>query len=195
MITAIVLAAGRSSRMPGKNKMFLPFRDTTVLSNVIAELVISDVDKIIIVLDSQAYANQLDIVSKVDVCVNENPDNGLTSSIQTGIKEARAESHYLICLGDMPLISHKEYNLLINRFLNTSKTTIIQPTYQGIPGNPILFANQFRAQILSLKSPNGCRPVVTSNNEAIVDVEMPTNSIQLDIDTEEDYRIILNSIS
>ena len=109
MITAIVLAAGQSTRMGSKNKMFLPFRNSTVLSQVIAELIISNVDEIIVVMDNDTHANEIELVSQVKLCINPNALSGLTSSIQTGVENAHPDSDLLICLGDMPLINSKEY--------------------------------------------------------------------------------------
>lgn len=192
MITAIVLAAGRSSRMPGKNKMFLPFGNTTILKHVLAELYLSEIDEIVIVANSAERMHDLAIFANVILAINPNPDNGLTSSIQTGINNSNPESHYMVCLGDMPLITHHSYNMLISKFLNFNSKCIVQPHYQDKPGNPVMFPNSFRQQIIDLKEPNGCKPIVRQYHENVVRAEMPSDSIHLDIDTELDYKAILS---
>ena len=195
MITAIVLAAGQSTRMGSKNKMFLPFMDSTVLSQVIAELIISNVDEIIVVMDNDTHANEIEVVSQVKLCINPNALSGLTSSIQTGVENAHPDSDLLICLGDMPLINSKEYNLLINKSINQNKKVIIRPYFNQKFGNPILFSRDYRREILELKFQHGCKPIVLANKENVLTVEMPSQSILLDIDTEEEYKTLLNHVS
>lgn len=194
MITAIVLAAGKSSRMPGKNKMFLPFRDSFVVSNVIAELIVSKVDEIIAVTDSEEHINVLAIVTKVRTVVNENADKGMTSSIQKGVLEADEKSHYMVCLGDMPLIASKEYDLLIDNFLSNPDKAIVQPITGQRPGNPVLFSNHFRSEILNLQEANGCKPIVQTNRQFVKQIEVSSQSFFIDIDTMEDYQKILKNL-
>ena len=195
MITAIVLAAGKSSRMGSKNKMFLPFGDTTVVSHVIAELIMSRIDEIVVITDSEEHVNELAIISNVRVRINPAPEKGMTSSIQTGVLHCRENSHYLVCLGDMPLIRSNEYNILIDKFLEEKQKAIVQPTFKSLPGNPVLFPNHLRDAILKLNEPDGCKPVVIQNKNILRQVEMPSDSIRLDIDTEEDYLKLLNRVS
>jgi molybdenum cofactor cytidylyltransferase len=195
MITAIVLAAGKSSRMRDKNKMFLPFRDSTIISNVIAELLIADIDEIIVVSNNIDHKNELAIVSKVQFALNPNPALGMTSSIKIGVEKARAKSHYMICLGDMPTITTNEYNLLIHKFIDNKNKGILQPIFQNKPGNPVLFPNSFRSKILELEYTEGCKPILKDHPSQVIQLEMPTENIHLDIDTEEDYNNLLNRIS
>ena len=192
MITAVLLTAGLSSRMPGKNKMFLHFGNTTILKHLLAELYVSKIDEIVIVSDSAEHANDLAIFANVKLHVNPNPSHGMTSSIQIGVRNADHKSNYLICLGDMPLLTSNDYNKLINSYLSGNEQSIIKPVYQGKPGNPILFANSFREQILALKAADGCKPIVELNAKQVVEEPMPTDSIHFDIDTEEDYMELLS---
>ncbi len=195
MITAIVLAAGKSSRMKDKNKMFLPFKDSTVISNVIAELLLSNIDEIIVVSDNIDHKNELAIVRQVQFVLNPNPVLGMTSSIKIGVEKAHARSHYMICLGDMPMTSTKDYNLLINRFIANKYNDILQPIFKNKPGNPVLFPNSFRSKILELEYTEGCKPILKDHPSQVIQLEMPTDSIHLDIDTEEDYKSLLNCVS
>ena len=50
MISAILLAAGQSKRMKGKNKLLLKYKRKTLINHVLKSLIESKVNKIIIVL-------------------------------------------------------------------------------------------------------------------------------------------------
>ena len=103
-ITAIVLAAGFSSRM-GKCKLDLPFKSHTIIEEVLWQLSKTSVEEVFVVTGH--YKNRIDnlLSNRADISIVHNPNYalGMTSSIQCGIKEAaKNSSGYLICLGDLP---------------------------------------------------------------------------------------------
>lgn len=190
MISAIVLAAGKSSRMGAENKMLLPFRNSTVIGTVINTLEQSLVDEIILVENNESnLSQQLDYGAKVKFVTNAAADLGLTSSIQCGIEAASSTADgYLLCLGDMPLLTIKDYNLLINNLLEAFTKAIIIPSFDYKRGNPVLFSSDFKEEILLLQDKGGCKPVVLANDKFVIEIQLSTNNCHLDIDTIEDYQ-------
>lgn len=193
MISAIVLAAGKSARMGKVNKMLLPYGESTVIGTVVDALANSLVGEIIVVENQDAsIAAHLDSNAKVKFVTNKNADQGLTSSIQCGVEAASNNSTgYLICLGDMPLLTSTDYNLLINTLLNLKHEAILMPIYNNKRGNPVLFSVNFKEDVLLLKDNSGCKPVVTANNDFVIEVPFPNNSCHVDIDTMEDYKRLI----
>ena len=51
MVASVVLAAGKSERM-GRQKMSLPWRDTTVIGQVVTTLVSAGLDQVVFLLTS-----------------------------------------------------------------------------------------------------------------------------------------------
>jgi molybdenum cofactor cytidylyltransferase len=190
MISAIVLSAGKSSRMGSINKMLLPFDKSTVIGTVVSNLCSSLVDEIIITENSdQKISEHLDAHPKIKVVINTNAAKGLTSSIQCGVNAASDESSgYLICLGDMPLITENEYNLLINYELKINSKVILQSSFNGKRGNPIFFSSHFKPDILALEALDGCKPLIIENQTCVIDIPFTTNNCHQDIDTMEDYK-------
>lgn len=196
MLTAIVLAAGRSTRMGKNNKMLLPFGNSTIIETVLSEIVNAKVDKVILVVDDLAFLkNNRFEKNDIEVVVNKNSGTGLTSSIQKGVVNALPESDLIICLGDMPLLKSNDYNLLINNLLQIKSQVIIQPKKGNKTGNPIIFSHHFRDEVLGLNESNGCRPIVKSNLKYLERIPVSNEHYFLDIDTEDDYQNMLDSIS
>ncbi|MEN8250182.1 MAG: nucleotidyltransferase family protein [Bacteroidota bacterium] len=189
MISAIVVAAGKSSRTGDTNKLMLPFGDSTILGTVIYNLTKSDVDEIVLVLQpDNELENSINDTEKIKITYNDSPQDGLTSSIQLGIEKANPDNACLVCLADMPLIKANDYNLLINRLLNDNSKVIITPFKDGITGNPVLFSNHFRADILELKQMNGCKPVLTANHHYLKKIDVESDAYFTDIDTLDQYK-------
>ena len=195
MITAILVAAGKSARMGNVNKLHLPFGNGTILETVIQNLLASKIDEIIVVTNEEGLNSRHHNNSKISHVVNHNPEFGLTSSIQIGVEKAKESSVLLVCLADMPLITSNDYNLLIDNYLNVKKKVIIQPFVNDKPGNPVLFSSHFREEIMSLDYPEGCKPVVKSNTAFLQKIKTTNIVYNTDIDTPENYQEVVKNWS
>lgn len=197
-ITAIVLAAGLSSRMEGQQKLFLPYRKRTILEQVVAELLASLVEEIIIV-SSPLTHHQIKgmptacLPAGRGITLVSNPDHkqGMTTTIQCGVKSAASDSDgFMICLGDMPRITSSEYDQLVNSFTSShaeDSKSILLPFHKGQKGNPVIFSSTYRQAILVHQDMDGCRGIVQANLAHLTKVSMETDHVLVDVDTPRDY--------
>lgn len=199
-ITAIVLAAGLSSRMGAQNKLLLPFGGATILEATLEQLAAAGPGEILVVTGHEQERVH-ELLKNKPYRLVENPDyrQGMSSSIKAGVAAARPDAAgFMICLADMPLIRAAEYNLLAESLVSALKTdpdAIIQPRFGEQAGNPVLFSARYRAALLALEYPEGARPVVQANRKHIVPVQMPTEAVLRDADTPEAYQTLLQLFS
>ena len=196
-VSAIVLAAGASSRM-GQNKMLLPFGNSTVIRCTVNALALIPLKEIIVVTgrDADLVSDALEGMA-VRILKNNEFELGMTSSIQRGVAEAQGLG-YMICLGDMPLISTSAYISLIENFtfaLSVAQAPIIVPVYLNTKGNPVIFHQQYRSAILAHAEPEGCRNILLENPSEVVKVDMKEPHVLMDIDSPADYARMLKNIS
>jgi molybdenum cofactor cytidylyltransferase len=190
MLTAIVLAAGMSRRMGGENKLLLPFGDKTMLETTLDHIFASGVEEVVVVVGHEADKVR-SLLGDRPVKVILNPDyaTGMTSSIQTGIREASPGTEgFMICLSDMPLIEAATYRALAEVFFEKKKTeerVIVQPFYENAPGNPVIFSAIYKNELLAHDFPEGCKPVVQANRDFVVRVNAATDAVLRDADTPE----------
>lgn len=195
MLSAILLAAGLSARMEGKNKMLLPFDGRTVIEKVVENIVASGSGEVIVVTGRDALTvHDLLQYSPVKIIYNNDFADGMTTSIQQGIHTANGNG-YMICLGDMPFITPQEYRKLNESFeeqRRTNEACICIPGYKNQKGNPVIFSSFYKKQILEHTNMQGCKEIVQANKQNIHVIEMFTDNILRDIDTTDDYK---NAIS
>ncbi|MGZ5247007.1 MAG: nucleotidyltransferase family protein [Flavitalea sp.] len=184
MISAIVLAAGFSSRMK-TNKLDLQYGFTTVLQHVIFELVKSKVDEIIVVTSKE------EIIEGVKSVINPHPEKGMTSSIKIGVEAASDLSKgYMVCLADMVKLNHEDYNSLVDQFNKNfpdNPSCIVIPRFNGEKGNPAIFSSKYKSEILDHKDPEGCKGIIKQHPDQIVWIDMNNDAVLVDMDTPEDY--------
>ena len=185
MVSAIVMAAGLSSRMGEQNKLLLPFKNKSIIETTIANIIGAGMEEIIIVLGDEADKIKNAIID-LPVKTIYNPDykNGLTGTIQQGIRQAKGNG-FMLCLSDMVLINSGEQQVFIDPHC------ICVPVYNGQKGNPVLFSSNYKEKILSEKEKEGCKGIVQANKENIFMVEMQTSHVLQDIDSLDDYNKLI----
>jgi molybdenum cofactor cytidylyltransferase len=184
MITAIILAAGFSSRMK-TNKLALEYGPTTVLNHVILELVKSKVDEIIVVTSREEN------IEGVKMVINLHSERGMTSSIKTGVEAASVKSHgYMICLADMVKLNSEDYTFLAEEFekaYSRNPSCILLPRFNGEKGNPVVFSSKYKSEILHHENPEGCKGIIKQHPDQIVWIDMNNDAVLVDMDTPDDY--------
>ncbi|MEC9361340.1 MAG: nucleotidyltransferase family protein [SAR324 cluster bacterium] len=194
MISAIILAAGESQRMGVQNKLLLQIDSEVLIRKFVKSVSNSLVDAVLVVVGFEAEKIKAVLHDQaVKFVENHRYEEGMTTSIQSGVKASSNESTGLmICLADMPFAETSDLNLLIqafNDYRSTESSLIIVPVFQGKRGNPVLFSEVFREKILTHKG-EGCREIVRQFPHYVKEVSMENDNLLRDIDTPEDYMFV-----
>ena len=166
----------------------------TIFERSLKSITEAGFSEIIVVLGKEAEKVR-DLIPKEDrlrAVMNFTFEQGMTSSIQTGIREATGDV-YVICLADMPFLTAVDYNQLMHRFREENGKNILVPLYNGQKGNPVFFASDYQKEILEHTDPNGCSPLVKRNSEKVDFFETNNLRFTLDIDTKADLDKFTNA--
>jgi len=191
-VTGIVLAAGTGSRM-GRSKQLLPFRGTTILECTVDNALASVLQRVVVVLGHQAEIVK-PLLKDRDVTVVINPlyESGQSSSLKAGMRAVTEESDaILFLLGDQPLVTPATINSILNAYQMSPASPIVQPVFQGKRGNPVLFSRETFQRFTTLTEDHGARTLFGEYAGRILQVAVDDPYIHFDIDTEEDYRRLL----
>jgi len=191
MISAIILAAGESKRM-GQPKQLLPFRGSTLLGQIMENLLQSQAAETIVVLGSQAEKIIPQIAREpVRIVVNPDFEQGMSSSIKCGLSHiSEAADGVMIVLGDQPLIEKETIDLLIERH-RQSERGIILPVYNGRRGHPVIFKMKYKDELLRLTGDIGGKQIVERHPSDVLEVEVDSESVVMSIDALSDYQSLL----
>lgn len=186
-ISAILLAAGESRRM-GQFKQLLPFRGKPFVVCCVENLA-AEVAEVIVVTGYRAADVQEALADyPVTFAHNQNYQQGMGSSVQCGIRAARADaSTFLLALADQPQISTPLIKQVISAY-ETARPLIAIPRYGGKNGHPILFSSELREAALAADPETGLKPVIHANRAQTLFVEVDTDLVLSDFDTPEDYQ-------
>ncbi len=187
-IAAVVLAAGRSTRMGMANKLLADLGGTPMLRRVVETALASAARPVLVVTGHQA-AEVGAALSGLDVTLVANPDyaTGLASSVKAGIRAVPADcAGALVMLGDMPRVTAAQLDRLIAVFEVSQRAAIIVPMHDGRQGNPVLWPARFFSELLHLEGDAGAKRLIATHRDLALELALGTTAIFADIDTPEE---------
>src|SRR5690606_17389312 len=187
----VILAAGGSSRL-GHPKQKLKFRGKGLLQRSIEAGLKSNCQRPLVILGAY-YDKILPEINtmEVDILINHNWKEGMSSSIKTGIdflikKNQVDQVIFMLC--DQPFVNENLLNQLITVQKESDKT-IVACTYQNTLGVPVLFDQKFFPYLMNLQGMEGAKKIIQRFPQEITSFSFPLG--HLDIDTEEDFLTLL----
>jgi molybdenum cofactor cytidylyltransferase len=190
VVSALVLAAGRSSRMGGRDKLLEPVAGAPLLRHVVQAVSDSAVDETIVVLAPGAGDRQAALTGMAARTVaNPRADEGMGTSVGAGVTALRADADaVLVVLADMPEVTARDFDRLIAAFDPVEGRAIVRAvTEAGKPGHPVLFGRRFFELLRALEGDRGARSLIADYPEFLVDVALPGTAAATDLDTPEDW--------
>jgi molybdenum cofactor cytidylyltransferase len=192
-VSGVILAAGRSSRL-GRPKQLLDLGGEPLLRHVVRHAVSSNLDEVVLVLGHEAE-RIAPAVGELGQRVVVNPDYlaGQSTSVRAGLAAIDPRSKaVLFLLGDQPQVGPEIIDAVIAAF-RESGARIVMPTYGGIPANPVLFAAALFSKLAEVTGDEGARPIIKHHHGTVVHVAVSDGPPPQDIDTEADYRALVEA--
>jgi len=139
-VAAVVLAAGRSTRMGAVNKMLAEIGGKPLVRIAAEQAIASHAQPVIVVTGHEREKVEA-ALKGLPVRLVNNPDfaEGLGTSLRTGIAGVPEEADAaIVCLGDMPQVDAALINRLIAAFDPERGALVVVPSIEGRRGNPVV---------------------------------------------------------
>jgi molybdenum cofactor cytidylyltransferase len=185
-IAAIVLAAGRSTRM-GSNKLLAEIRGKPLLRLVVEGALASRASPVIVVTGHERESAEAALTG-LPVHFVHNPDyaEGLGTSLRTGIAAVPAEADgAIVLLGDMPQVDAGLIDRLLAAFDPENGALVVVPSIEGKRGNPVVWSRRFFSDLTAIEGDVGARHLIGSYPEAVAEVPLTGKAALADVDTPD----------
>jgi molybdenum cofactor cytidylyltransferase len=182
-ITAVVLAAGASTRM-GRQKLLLPFGGEPLLRRTVRQVIATGFEDVLIVLGFE-HEQTRQALDGLPCRHAINPDyaTGMGSSFRTAVGALGDAAAAMFALADQPFVTAGDYRRLPETYL-TKPRGIVCVKYGEVTAPPHLFDREFFPELAALE--HGARPVLQRHRDRTVVLQFPEDLL-VDIDTPEDY--------
>ena len=184
-VSAIMLAAGASRRMGGRDKLLLEYEGKTLLQRAVELLDNLHVFERILVT-TKARLEKSVVPASIHVVISCFSEEGQSGSLRQGLEMA-AGDRYLFLMADQPLLTLAGLQPLLE-LSEKNIDKIVFPSVRGKPCTPSLFPARFREALMSLTGDMGGRAIRKAYPEACLTFEAENPNDFLDIDSEEEYR-------
>jgi molybdenum cofactor cytidylyltransferase len=191
MIPALVLAAGRSSRM-GRAKASLPLADDeTFLTRIVRTFLEAGVDDVVVVVGHEAEAIAAAFSSAnltARFVRNDDYDRGQLSSLVAGLNvvDRPGVAGALVTLVDVPLVTAATVRAVVDCYRRTH-APVVRPTSGARHGHPLLIDRSLFGALRAADPESGAKPIVRAHASVEGDLPITDEGAFLDIDTAEEY--------
>lgn len=197
-VAAVVLAAGRSSRL-GQPKQILPYRDTTVLGATLQVVRSCRFDQVIVTVGGGASGNAEAVRSAValddvDVVIAEDAGSGCSSSLRSALAvvDPRAAGIVLL-LSDQPGMTPSAVAAVVDAGRCGCDLAVCR--YLDGIGHPFWLSRTMFGDLNRLHGDKGVWKLVDAKRESGGLCEVTVESaVPLDVDTWADYERLLAQV-
>jgi molybdenum cofactor cytidylyltransferase len=184
---AVILAAGRSTRMGGPNKLLAQITGRP-LARIAAEAALASKARPVVVVTGHQSETIADALRDLPLQFVHNPDfaDGLSTSLRTGLAALPDDiDGAVVTLADMPQVDAALIDRLIAAYDAEKGALIAVPVIDGKRGNPVLWSRRFFPELMALSGDVGARHLIAKYPEAVVEVPMTGQGALVDVDTPD----------
>jgi len=188
MISMVILAAGKSTRMHGSNKLLANIDGVVMIRRVVEAALSSKVDEVIVVLGWEEEKIRTALAGlHCRITVNRDYDQGQSTSVRAGLAKANPSTRAILILpGDVAKIDSSSIDLVIDMY-DRGGCRIVIAGHKGRSGHPILLDKQLFPEIQRINEETfGLKAVVKKHPREICLVETGSSNVLKDVDTVKD---------
>lgn len=193
-IAIIILGAGASTRF-NEPKQLLSFRGKSLIEHAIDTALNSNIGPVYVVLGSsgdEIIKKLKNYRDKLTIVHNSKWEDGVSSSIRVGLMEVKKKHPkiygIMITLVDQPLINTSHLVKMLKSHFTFGKK-IIASGYGGSFGVPAFFHNSIFNYVEKLDGDHGAKSIISKLKQDVHII--PNPDAELDVNTAEDYKILL----
>jgi len=190
-VACFILAAGMSKRMGSENKLLKKYKNKIIINQTLKNHSESKLEKLNIIIghDKESLNDTLKNF-QIGVIENDNYMSGMLSSIKRINDYIDNEvTGIMISLADMPLVSSKDINSILDTFLLHDEKKICIPEFNGRLGNPIIIPLEIYKKIIqyeNLLKDKGLKSTILDGKFDIVRARSSSGVLK-DFDTQKDF--------
>ena len=180
--TILLLAAGHSSRMRGRDKM-LEELDGEPLLRVMARRATRAGVPVRVVLGPGQTARRAALEGLAVAIVEAADTDGMAASIRAGV--AGLSGPVLVALADMPEITAQDLYLMVSLGAQAKGAILRAAAADGRPGNPVLFPADLLPRLAQLTGDQGARAILQAEAGRVHLLPLADERALVDLDTPE----------
>src|SRR5438128_10228373 len=191
MVSAVILAAGASTRM-GTQKLLLPLGGEPRVRRTVRKVCDAGFDDVLVVVGSD-WENMLAALDGLSIrhAMNAEHASGMGSSFRTAVSHLAGSRAAMFALADQPFVTENEYRTVLDTYRHQAPA-IVSVRYGDVMAPPHLFESEFFPELAQLQ--HGARSLLQKYHDRTTVLHFGADLL-MDIDTPEDYELAKSRLS
>ncbi|MEQ9693948.1 nucleotidyltransferase family protein [Shimia sp. SDUM112013] len=187
MLTIMILAAGASSRMRGRDKLAEKVDGVPLLARITERALKTGLPVRVIVGPTTLARQNLLGDLPADVYFAPDAKAGMAYSIAAGVAALPDNcAGVMLILADMPELTTADLGALATRWATLPAPAILQATTSdGTPGHPVIFPKAVFPALMRLTGDSGAKPVLKAHPGMLYRHALAADHAAIDLDTPE----------
>lgn len=183
----LILAAGASSRMRGRDKLLEQVAGEPLLVRQIRVARATGVPVLVALPPGDSPRRTLVVQARAGVVEVADCATGMAASIRAGVAMVpQTATGLLLMLADMPEIETTDLQRLLEAHAADAAVIVRAASTDGAPGHPILFPARLFAALRKVQGDQGARDLLVSAQVRLI--PLPGNRALIDLDTPEEWQ-------
>ena len=183
-IAILLLAAGQSSRMRGRDKLLEEVDGAPLLSTMVKRAQATGCS-VFVTLPNMEHQRASLIGSATPIMVPDASD-GMAASIRRGVAALpKYIKAVMILPADMPELTSQDFLAVLQAYTSEDRAILRGASADGRPGHPVLFPRECFEDLIVLKGDQGARALLKSGTYSVRLVPLPEEHALTDLDTPE----------
>ncbi len=196
-VVGILLAAGFSRRFGAQDKLMHLLTHQASPGQINGGLTVAETSaqaliealphSVAVVREENTVLQTMLAARGLHVALSTAHDAVMADSLKQGILAAKAvfphTTGFIIALADMPFLRPSTIQQIAEHLASAA---IVQPTFNGQPGNPVGFCQNFAEELLTIEGDQGAREVLRAHPHEVLRMPCDDEGILRDIDTVAD---------
>lgn len=189
VVDIVILAAGRSSRMGGPNKLLSTFAGVPLIRRSTETALAAKRAGHVRVVVGHMREEIVGALNGLAIEIVENPAfaDGLSTSLKAGFAASSGADGILVMLADQPFLTPADLDRLIAAFVPSGAGSIAAAFDRGRRRNPVVVSTVYRPEIMALSGDVGAQGIIADHPDAVVEVEIGA-AASVDVDTQDAVR-------
>lgn len=187
MPAILLLAAGASSRMRGRDKLLELIDGEPQLTRIARAATLTGAQVFVSLPRDHPERQRALSGLKVSVLMVDDAAEGMAASIRAGATAAKYAAGLMILPADMPDLDMADLARAIKAFTQEPSRIWRATTSDGRLGHPVIFPASALSALAELTGDTGARQILATQPDQIRSVSLPDLHAITDLDTPEDW--------
>ena len=184
-VTGVIPAAGASRRF-GSAKLLADLAGEPLLQHTLRAVLDAGLPRVILVV---APGHGLDVVPlvrdpRVSIAINPEPERGMFSSIQTGLRHLVTGQAALVLPADMPFVRAETVSAVVERSVRDGGAAVA--ALHGRRGHPLIIPGTVWPSVLKQDSGTTLKAALLELGVSLQEVPVDDPGVVRDVDVRED---------